>query len=341
MSEMRRLALIALAAFLTACGGEGSGAPVRVVIPRGASLRVAADSLASKGVIRAPRLFLLYARLTDRDRRIKAGTYLLRRNTSWGRALDALAEGKGLLPGMTLVEGWTLRQVVPQLARVLEVPVESVEVAVRDTALLHRLDVPSGTLEGYLFPDTYTFAPGMSARTAVREMVTRFEQVWQPQWTSRLDTIAMSRHDVLTLASIVEREARLREERPVIASVYSNRLRDGMMLQADPTVQYAHGGHKPRLYYKDLAIESPYNTYRNKGLPPGPIGAPGRPSIVAALYPAQTPFKFFVAFPDGHHEFTRDYESHARVVRRARRAWDSLAVARGASAAARTPTPRR
>jgi UPF0755 protein len=336
---MRRLGLaLAMALTIGGCGGGGEGPPVRVVVPRGATLRVAADSLAAKGVIDSKRFFLLYARVSGGERRIRAGTYLLRRNSSWGDVLDALAGGKGLVPAMTLVEGWTLRQVVPQLARVLEAPVDSVEAAVRDTALLRRLDIPSGTLEGYLFPDTYAFAPGTSPRVAVGEMVARFEQVWKPEWTARLDTIAMSRHDVLTLASIVEREARKSEERPVIASVYTNRLRDGMMLQADPTVQYAHGGHKPRLYYKDLEIESPYNTYRNKGLPPGPIGAPGRPSIVAALYPAQTPYKFFVAFPDGHHEFTRTYAEHEQVVRRARRSWDSLAATRAAEAAAKART---
>jgi UPF0755 protein len=318
-----------LLALSVACGGD-PGPAVRVVVPGGASLRVAADSLAAKGVIRSPRFFLLYARFRGGDRSIKPGTYSLRRGSKWSDVLDALAGGKGLVPTMTLVEGWTLRQIVPQLARVLETPVDSVQAAVRDTALLRRLDIPSGSLEGYLYPDTYTFTPGTTARTAVRTMVARFEEIWRPEWTARLDTIAMSRHDVLTLASIVEREARLREERPVIASVYLNRLKIGMRLQADPTVQYAHGGHKPRLYYKDLEIDSPYNTYRNAGLPPGPIGAPGRPSIIASLYPAQTPFTFFVAFPDGHHEFTRDFGSHERTVARARRQWDSVAVARQA-----------
>ena len=324
--RLSRACWLLLVAVLVGCGGAGTGAPVRVTVPKGATMRVAADSLARKGVIRAPRIFLVYAKLRGGDRRIKAGTYLLRKGTGWGEVLDALAGGKGLMRAITIPEGWTLFQAVPQLARVLGVPVDSVQAAVRDTALLHRLDVPTPTLEGYLFPDTYTFPEGTTPRAAVRTMVARFEEVWRPEWTARLDTIAMSRHDVMTLASIVEREARLPEERPVIAAVYRNRLRDGMRLQADPTVQYAHGGHKPRLYYKDLEIDSPYNTYRKAGLPPGPIGAPGRPSIIAALYPAQTPFKFFVAFPDGHHEFTTDFAQHEVRVQRARRAWDSLAT---------------
>lgn len=327
---MRRVAIGVTLALVAGCGVEG-GAPVRVVVPKGATLRVAAESLEAKGVIRSPRLFLLYARFKGGDRRIKAGTYLLPRGEGWGSVLDALAGGKGLENTITVVEGWTLRQIVPQMARMLGAPVESVEVAVRDTALLRRLDVPTPTLEGYLFPDTYTFTDGTTPRAAVRTMVARFEEVWRAEWTARLDTIAMSRHDLLTLASIIEREAKLPPERPVIAAVYRNRLRDGMRLQADPTVQYAHGGHKPRLYYKDLEIDSPYNTYRYAGLPPGPIGAPGRPSMQAALYPAAVPYKFFVAFPDGHHEFTNDFASHGRTVQRARRLWDSVAVVRAAA----------
>jgi UPF0755 protein len=242
----KRFFIGTLLALAIACGGD-PGPAVRVFVPRGASLRVAADSLAAKGVIRTPRFFLLYARFRGGERSIKPGTYSLRRGSKWADVLDALAGGKGLVPTMTLVEGWTLRQIEPQLARVLEIPVDSVQAAVRDTALLRRLDIPSGSLEGYLYPDTYTFTPGTTARAAVRTMVARFEDVWRPEWTARLDTIAMSRHDVLTLASIVEREARLREERPVIASVYLKRLKIGMRLQADPTVQFAHGGHKPRL----------------------------------------------------------------------------------------------
>jgi UPF0755 protein len=214
------------------------------------------------------------------------------------------------------------------LARVLEVPVDSVQAAVRDTSLLRALDVPTPTLEGYLFPDTYVFSDGTSARTAIRVMVERFQRVWQPEWDQRLQALAMSRHDVMALASIVEKEARLPEERPVIAAVYMNRLKAGMLLQADPTVQYALGKHVARVFYKDLDVESPYNTYKHTGLPPGPIASPGRPSIVAALNPANVPYTYFVAYPDGHHEFTTNFGAHSVAVRTARRAWDSVAAQR-------------
>jgi UPF0755 protein len=190
-----------------------------------------------------------------------------------------------------------------------------------------RLDVPTPTLEGYLFPDTYSFPDGTTGRAAVTTMVRRFEQIWQPAWNARLEAMAMNRHDVMTLASIVEKEARLAPERPVIAAVYLNRLRTGMRLQADPTVQYALGAHVARVMYKDLAVESPYNTYKYAGLPPGPIASPGQASIIAALNPASVPYRYFVAHPDGHHEFHVDFASHSRAVAAVRRQRDGAAAA--------------
>src|SRR5215207_511843 len=325
----RRIVLGAVVAALAlaACRGSGTG-EARVLVPRGATLRVAAESLAKAGVVQNATAFRLYGMLRGSDRSIRAGTYVFKRGSSWGDVLDDLRGGKGLEHSITVPEGWSLIQIVPQLARVLEVPIDSVQAAVRDTALLRALDIPTPTLEGYLFPDTYVFPAGTTARAAVRVMVDRFRRVWQPEWNQRLQALAMSRHDVMALASIVEKEARLPEERPVIAAVYLNRLKTGMLLQADPTVQYALGKHVARVFYKDLAVESPYNTYKHAGLPPGPIASPGRPAIVAALNPANVPYTFFVAYPDGHHEFTTNFAAHSVAVRNARRAWDSLATVR-------------
>ncbi len=332
MTKMRRLArraravtLVAAVALL-ACRGAGTGR-VRVIIPHGATMRVAAESLARAGVVQNATAFRLYARVLRRsDRSIRAGTYVFQRGRSWGEVVDDLRLGKGLENSITIPEGWSLYQIVPQLARVLNVPVESVQVAVRDRALLRAVGTPTPTLEGYLFPDTYVFPDGTTPRAAVRVMVDRFQHVWQPEWNQRLDSLKMSRNDVMALASIVEKEARVPEERPVIAAVYLNRLKAKMLLQADPTVQYALGKHVARVMYKDLAIESPYNTYKHIGLPPGPIASPGRPSIVAALNPAIVSYKYFVAFPDGHHEFTTDFAKHSIAVRSARRQWDSVAA---------------
>ena len=240
--------------------------------------------------------------------------------------VDALVSGRGLVRVVTVVEGWELRQIAPQLARSLGVPRDSVDAAVRDTALRARLDVPTPTLEGYLFPATYTFPDGTTARDAVRQMVARFERAWRPEWDARLQALALRRHDALTLASIVEREAVRPEERPVIAAVYYNRLRKGMRLEADPTIQYALGRHTARVLYRDLDVDSPYNTYRRTGLPPGPIGAPGAPSIAAAVAPANVPYLYFVAMPDGHHEFRTTYAEHLVAVREARRALQAVAA---------------
>jgi UPF0755 protein len=174
-------------------------------------------------------------------------------------------------------------------------------------------------------------------------MVKRFEQRWRPEWSGRADTLQLSRHDLLTLASIVEREAKLPRERAIIAAVYWNRLRRGMLLQADPTVQYALPEYQTRLLNKHLTVQSRYNTYRYKGLPPGPIGAPGAASIQATLYPASVPYLYFVAHPDGHHEFRTKLEEHNAAVRVARRAWrrvrEQEAAAAKAGAATKATAP--
>jgi len=253
---------------------------------------------------------------------------MLHRRSSWSVVLDALRGGKGIVHVVTIPEGFSIAQIAPLLVSKLKQPMDSIDAAVRDTALLHRLDIPTPTLEGYLFPDTYIFPDGASARAAVEAMVRRFEQIWKPEWTARLDTIHLSRNDVMALASIVETEAKLGPERPLIAAVYLNRLRTGMLLQADPTVQYALGKHVARVFYKDLEVDSPYNTYKYKGLPPGPIASPGKLSIEAALYPANTPFVYFVAFPDGHHEFRTDLAGHEQAKLEARKAWNSVDAAR-------------
>ena len=315
-----RTAVIAACVFVAACAGEPHGTPVRVIIPRGANFGQAADSLSHTGVIGSAKLFKLYGRVVGGDRNIKPGTYLLKHGTPWSSIIDALNGGHGLVNTVTIPEGWTIAQITPALAKTLKVPAESVTAAVRDTTLLARLDVPNPTLEGYLFPDTYAFPLGTTARQAVREMVYSFERRWKPSWDSAALAMKINRNDLVTMASIVEKEARLPEERPVIAAVYYNRLRKGMLLQADPTVQYALGHHVGRVLYKDLAIKSPYNTYVNKGLPPGPIASPGVASLAAAASPANVQYLYFVASRDGHHEFRMTLEQHATAVRQVRAA---------------------
>lgn len=338
--DKHRTALIALAAASWGGGlacGSSAGPPARVTVPTGASMRAAAESLHKAGVIGSPRMFQLYAKLRRWDRGIKPGTYMLPKGASWGSVLSSLRSGRGVVITVTVPEGFTLAQVEPLLVSKLAVPADSVRAAVRDSATLQRLDVPTPALEGYLYPDTYFFPPGTSARTAVQTMVRRFEQRWRPEWTARADTLKLSRHDLLALASIVEREAKLPQERAVIAAVYWNRLRRGMRLQADPTVQYALPEYQTRLLNKHLTVQSRYNTYRYKGLPPGPIATPGTASVEATLYPANVPYLYFVAHPDGHHEFRVRLEEHQAAVATARRAWRKVRAEQSATKKATAP----
>jgi UPF0755 protein len=313
-----RLALVAGCVLVAACSGEPHGAPSRVIIPRGASFAEATDSLAKGKLVKSSKTFRLFARLTGGDRNIKPGTYLLKPGTSWTDIIRALHGGRGLVNTVTIPEGFSIAQITPLLAQRLKVPVDSVRVAMRDTALLARLNVPNATLEGYVFPDTYAFPLGTTARQAVREMVYAFERRWNPEWDASLTELKINRNDLVTMASIVEKEARVPEERPVIAAVYYNRLRRGMLLQADPTIQFALGHHVGRVLYKDLAIKSPYNTYINKGLPPGPIASPGVASLSAAAHPADVRYLYFVATRNGHHEFRMTLDEHVSAIRQVR-----------------------
>jgi UPF0755 protein len=312
---VRPLATVALALSVAACGGSGNA---RVTVPSGASLRLAADSLEAAGVIGSAKLFSAYAKVTGRDRSIKAGTYILDRRASWDEIVNALVAGKGIVLTLTIPEGWDAKTIIPAISRVMNVPAAALDSAVRDTALLRRLNVPTPTLEGYLFPETYLLPESSDARPIVRRLVTEFERRWKPEWSARLEKLGMTRHQVMTLASIVEKEARVASERPTISAVYHNRLKLGMMLQADPTVLYALGRHENRVLYRHLEVKSPYNTYRNVGLPPGPIASPGLASIEAALFPADVPYLYFVAHPDGHHEFRTTVREHNEAVRQMR-----------------------
>ena len=331
----RALAIVAVA--LAAACGRATGPEVRLTIRKGSSFREAAESLAAHRLVASARVFGIYAKFRGHDRSLRYGTYVLRDGMSWEQLLDALKAGRGIVHQVTIPEGYFIAQMEPVLVEALDFPADSFEAAVRDTALLHRLDIPTPTLEGYLFPDTYTFADHVTAREAVLVMVERFEKEWKPEWDTRLKAMAMSRHDVVTLASIVEKEVRRREEGPVVAAVYLNRLKAHIPLQADPTVQYALGRKPSRVYFKDLRVDSPYNTYKVTGLPPGPIASPGASSLKAALYPANVPYRYFVAHPDGHHEFRRTYAEHLEAIKLVRGAArsDSLAREETARTAAR------
>lgn len=318
-----RAALALLTAAAAACGDRPTGPAERIIVPPGATFASVTDSLAAHGLVQNRLWFKLRARMMGVDRSVHAGVYEVNRAMSSGEVLAILAAGQSTIIRFTVPEGLTLFDVADLAATRAGVRRDSLLAAARDTVLIDSLGLPGKTLEGFLHPDTYQLPATITGRDIVRLMADGFRQSWDPAWNARLDSIGMSQLEVITLASIVEGEARADDEREVIASVYLNRLHRGMALQADPTVQYAillrTGDRKPRLYDKDYQTPSPYNTYLQPGLPPGPVNSPSRRSIQASLYPATTPYLFFVAGPDGRHVFTRTFEEHLQAIAKVRR----------------------
>lgn len=312
--------VLTAAVIAAACGGTEPAGTVELTVPAGAGLSQVVDSLEARGLVGAPTLFKAYARLRGADREIRAGRYSLASGASWGSILGALTRGEVITEPLTIPEGFRLVQIAPRIADIAGVPVDSVLDYFESPDLLDELEVPGPTLEGYLFPDTYRFAPGTRVSTVVRTMASRYRAVWTPERRARMEALGMSERELVTMASIIQAEARHVPEMPLISGVYHRRLQLGWLLQADPTVLYALGGPRERLLFAaiDSVADNPYNTYRQGGLPPGPIGAPGELAIDAALAP-EGDYLFFVARPDGSHVFTRSLAEHNRAVAESRR----------------------
>ena len=315
MPRPGRIAVLAVwVAAISACGGRPDKA-VEIVVPAGATLSAVADTLAARGVIRGKHRFKLYVRLRGNEREIKAGRYIVPAESSWRETLDLLTRGTVATVPLVIPEGFRLRQMAALIAGIAGLSEEEVMGALAEPGLTERLGVPGPGAEGYLFPDTYHFAQGAPLEAVLAAMAGRYRSMWTPGRRARLDSLKLTEREAVTLASIVQAEARRTEEMPKISSVYHNRLRAGWPLQADPTVLYALGGPRARLLYAaiDSVRDHPYNTYAHRGLPPGPIGAPGEMAIHAALHPADEPFMYFVARPDGSHVFTRTLAEHNRA----------------------------
>lgn len=286
---------------------------VRVTIPRGISARAVAETLETRGVIRSSALFLFYARTSARQRAIRAGTYDFPAPTTARRAIEILLRGRPAELRLIVPEGLTLSEVASLVEERLGIPRDSFLAAASDPATLAEFEIPAATAEGYLYPSTYLVPVDSRAEQVVRRMLSEFQARWKPEWEGRLPALGLTRHQAVTLASIIEGEVRYAPDRPWVSSVYHNRLRRGMRLQADPTVIYALGRRR-RLYEKDYRLPSPYNTYLIDGLPPGPIGQPSSASIEAALYPAASNFLYLVARGDGKHIFSRTLKEHLAAI---------------------------
>jgi UPF0755 protein len=287
---------------------------------KGQTFASVVDSLEVRGIIRSRRWFIFVARLHGGTTRVQVGKYRFHSGVSNYRILESLTKGKDVEHiSVTLPEGLTSREQARILAHTLGIDSSQFVSLVHDEAFVRSLGIDSRSLEGYLFPETYSFPWQTEERDIVTRLVGQFKTVYTDSLQARARELGWTTNQALTLASIVEGEAGLPEERPVISGVYHNRLRRGMRLQADPTIRFTIEGGPRRILYSDLEVDHPYNTYRNKGLPPGPINNPGRASISAALFPAQHGYLFFVADGKGGHSFSATYAEHQRYVRRYRR----------------------
>jgi len=299
---------------------DESGQPVVVEIKLGSGARAIAKQLEAQGLIRSATAFEGLLALTGQAGSLRAGYYELSPTMGAAKMASKLAAGEVVVRRVTVPEGLHIEEIAERIAEAgLATKQEFLAGAVpREVAAHVKVELPPDSLEGYLFPETYDFALGtdpveISARM-VRELHDRFVRPHEQE----IADSKLSLHELITLASLVEREAKLPEERALIAGVLLNRLSRDMLLQCDATVQYAVGEHKPHLTYDDLKVDSLYNTYLHKGLPPGPIASPGLASLEAVLSPARTDNLYYVARPDGGHVFSKTYQEHLAAIARIR-----------------------
>lgn len=285
-----------------------------VVIPEGATFQQAAALLEREQLIRSRSAFLLLGKAQEADRKIHPGEYEFNAAMAPADILSKLVLGRVILHPVTIPEGYTFNQIAEVLAehRITD-PAEFVRLA-SDKSFVQTLGIPAGTAEGYLYPDTYRFARPTAAKDVIKAMVEQLGHVMTQEWQSRAKDIHLTVHEVLTLASVIEKETGVGDERPHISSVFHNRMKKHIPLQSDPTVIYGLPNFDGNLHKKDLSHPSPYNTYRWAGLPPGPIANPGAQSIRAALYPVPSANLYFVSKNDGTHQFSATLVEHNKAV---------------------------
>ncbi len=303
------------AALLWHLGRPTGGPPVAVTIDAGMSARAIGVRLEAFGLVRSALFFEAAARYGGLASRLEAGRYRLDGSRSLNQLLDDLLDAPLEMVRVTIPEGLTRRQTAGRLRAAGLADSARFVAATESPELIAELGVEAGTLEGYLFPETYFLPPDVTEEEIARHMVAEFFRVLDDSLAVRLPELGLSLHQAVTLASIVEGEAMVAEERPVIAAIFHRRLGLNRRLESCATVEFALGVQKERLTNEDLQVVSPYNTYRHSGLPPGPICNPGRASLHAALHPPQTDYFFFVARGDGTHEFSRTNREHEAAKR--------------------------
>ncbi len=287
-----------------------------LTIKPGSSLIQVANRLAEQKIIRSPLAFRLLARLRNYDAAIQAGVYNFTLTAAPNTVLERLVAGDVVQTQITLPEGFSLQQISDRLAARGVADPARLLAAAHDPALLDELGIKAQSLEGYLYPETYRFVPGVSEPELLRMMVSEFNRQFTRLQKSLKGDLPLNKHQLVTLASIIQKETGLDEEMPLISAVFHNRLRRNIPLQTDPTVIYGLDNFNGNLTRKDLQRPSAYNTYLNRGLPPGPIASPGYQALLAAARPAESRYLYFVARGDGSHQFSHTLKEHNRAVRK-------------------------
>ena len=285
-----------------------------VLIPEGSTFHQVAGILKGEQLIRSRWAFLLLGKTREIDRKIRPGEYELDGSMSPRDILAKLLAGRVVLHPVTIPEGYSLAQIAEVLAAQQVTDAKEFTRLVRDRSFISTFGIEAESLEGYLFPETYSFARGTKAKDVIKAMVDGLYRVWGTDLQEQAARMNLSLHQVLTLASVIEKETGSKDERELIAAVFHNRLRKKIPLQSDPTVIYGLPAFDGNIHKRDLSIVSPYNTYRVQGLPPGPIASPGAHSLRAALFPAQASYLYFVSRNDGTHQFSSTLAEHNQAL---------------------------
>ena len=291
---------------------------LEVQIPEGATYKQAINILYRNNLIRDKNIFIVMGILTGLDRKIRYGYYSFWGKMSPFQVFMHLKEGKIIEYEVTIVEGDSLPEIGTKLAEAKIMAIDKFNQLVRDRDFLKLQGIDAPSIEGYLFPQTYKIPKGVNPKTVLKGMVSLFRTAYTDELRTRAKEIGWSENKVLTLASIIEKEAITPQERPIISAVYHNRIKKGMPLQADPTAIYGVKSSKLKITRSDLKKKTDYNTYVIKGLPPGPIASPGIKSIIAALYPAKVPYLYFVSQNNGTHYFSKTLAEHMAAISRIR-----------------------
>jgi UPF0755 protein len=294
---------------------SGNAERAEVRVEQGEPFAAVVRKLREQRVISNETLFLLWARLTGAEKKIHWGVYRFDPSLPPKEVLHRLVTGKGVFLTVTIPEGLTIKEIAELLAKMQIADREKFLAVAADRELLASFGLESNGIEGYLFPDTYQFTPMTSEKEIIVTMVEQFRKVSASLLNRSGKTVELNAHEIITLASIIEKETAVEAERPLVSAVFHNRLKRNMPLQSDPTVIYGLKEFNGNLTRKDLKDPNPYNTYRIPALPPGPICNPSLASIKAALQPAEVPYLFFVSKNDGTHVFSENLESHNHAVR--------------------------